>query len=138
MKRIILAASVAAILTAGQGFFAPVIAADSWVGQYTGHSGSYHWEATITNQGAGIYDLHISVGSRMPACSGDVSAPAKLVGGKLLIDSDDCTLTISRRGAKGIRIEEKECSWHGVACGFDSALTRTSANPDSGKQRLRP
>jgi hypothetical protein len=103
----------------------PVIAADLWAGEYTGRSGAYRWKAMITNGAADVYSLHVSVESRMPECSGDVTAPAKLVGDKLLIDVDGCSLTISRRGPKGIRIEEKQCSSaHGLACGFDSALTR--------------
>ena len=137
MKRMISTASIAALLTIG-GWVAPVIAADTWVGQYTGHVDSYRWEATITNRAAGVYNLHVSVASKMPECSGDVSAPAKLVGGKLLINDEDCTLSISRRGAKGIRIEEKQCSAHGAACGFDSELTRNTAKSAQGEATGTP
>ena len=137
MKRTISTASVATLLSIG-GWVAPVIAADSWVGQYTGHVNSYRWEATITNRAAGVYNVHVSVASKMPLCSGDISVPAKLVGGKLLINDEDCTLSVSRRGAKGIRIEEKRCSAHGAACGFDSELTRNSAKSDPGEATGTP
>jgi hypothetical protein len=115
-------------------FSALGFAADPWPGQYTGYADSYRWQATITNRAAGVYNLHVSVTSRMPECLGEVSEPAKLVGDRLLVDSDDCTLTVSRRGADGIRIEEKQCSSaHGIACPFSSELTRNPDQPDSGE-----
>lgn len=132
MKRMIAAASATMALTVCAGV-APAIAADSWTGHYTGHVGSYHWEATITNRAAGVYDLRVSVASQMPACLGDVSGSAKLAGGKLSFDDEDCTLSISKRGTKGIRIEERQCNAHGAACTFSSVLRRTSAKSDPGE-----
>ena len=101
------------------------IASDPWVGRYEGRQDSYHWKATIKGKGSGAYAVNASVASRMPLCSGDVETTAKLVGDKLLVSDEDCSLTITRQGGDGIKMVERQCTtWHGAACGFDAVLKR--------------
>ena len=101
------------------------IASDPWIGRYEGRQDSYHWQATIKGKGSGVYAVDASVASRMPACSGGVETTAKLVGGKLLITDEDCSLVISRYGGDGIKMVERQCTTsHGAACGFDAVLKR--------------
>lgn len=125
MRRFSSAIAFAATLLAVAGCPAPSTAADPWIGKYTGHLDSYRWKATIRSKTTNSYTLHASVASQMPLCSGDVDTDAKLTDGKLVVASDDCTLTITKLGPGKIRVMENNCNyWHGAACEFSSELTR--------------
>lgn len=115
----------ALLLIASGISISPVKAADTWAGKYAGRNGSYSWKVTLTSKGTGTYSLHETVGSRMPECAGELETNAKLVGDKLVVNDSDCSLTIAKRVANGIKIAEKQCNtWHGAACEFSADLAR--------------
>lgn len=124
MRRIVPTAMVGPALIVCVSFCTQVCAADLWAGNYTARVDSYRWEAAITKRSDSVYNFRISVSSKMPACSGDFSGPAKLMGGKLVIKDEDCSLSVSKQGANSIHVEEGQCNAHGAACVFDSTLKR--------------
>ena len=106
----------------------PAMAAEDFSGQYSGSKDSYRWSATIAPNGGGTYKVNVSVGSKLPACLGEISVVGRLKGRQLVTEppekGDACVLTITHQGG-GIAIQEDDCStWHGLACSFASQMTR--------------
>ena len=106
----------------------PAMAAEDFSGQYSGSKDSYRWSATIAPNGGGTYKVSVSVGSKLPACLGEISVVGRLKGRQLVTEppekGDACVLTITHQGG-GIAIQEDDCStWHGLACSFASQMTR--------------
>jgi len=99
-----------------------------FVGNYAGKGGGYSWSAEIAAGKDGKFDVSVDVGSRQPACSGDLTAVGEIRGGKLITQppekDDKCVLTISKNG-NGISISEDACTpWHGASCSFDSKMSK--------------
>jgi hypothetical protein len=99
-----------------------------FAGKYAGKAGGYSWSADIAARKDGKYDVEIDVGSRQPACSGDLTTVGEIRGGKLVTQppekDDKCVVTISRNG-NGISVSEGDCTmWHGASCSFDSKMSK--------------